>query len=77
LDCAHFDINPSASSSPAFTVTMHGFTITNGLAQPGDSAAGSGGGIRARRVASVTLTDMIVTGNEATADGGGIAMETP
>jgi hypothetical protein len=70
-----FDINPAASTSPAFTVTMHGFTITNGLAQPGDSAPGSGGGIRAKSVASVTLTDMIVTGNEATADGGGIAME--
>jgi hypothetical protein len=70
-----FDINPSASTSPAFTVTMHGFTIINGLAQPGDLAPGSGGGIRARSVASVTLTDMIVTGNEATADGGGIAME--
>jgi hypothetical protein len=70
-----FDINPSASSSPAFTVTMHGFTITNGLAQPGDTAPGSGGGIRAQSVVSVALTDMIVTGNEATADGGGIAME--
>jgi len=70
-----FDINPAASTSPAFTVTMRGFTITNGLAQPGDSAPGSGGAIRAKSVASVTLTDMIVTGNEATGDGGGIAME--
>jgi hypothetical protein len=70
-----FDINPSASSSPAFRVTMHGFTIINGLARPGDLALGSGGGIRAQTVASVTLTDMVVTGNEATADGGGIAME--
>jgi Big-like domain-containing protein/ASPM-SPD-2-Hydin domain-containing protein len=70
-----FDINPGASASPAFTVTMHGFTISNGLAQQGDLAMGSGGGIRAKSVASLTLTGMVVTGNEATADGGGIAME--
>ena len=70
-----FDINPSASSSPAFTVTMRGFTITNGLTQPGDTGTASGGGIRAKGVASVTLTAMIINGNEATADGGGIAME--
>jgi hypothetical protein len=70
-----FDINPGASSSPAFTVTMHGFTITNGLTQSGDTGTASGGGIRAQSVASVTLTGMVVTGNEATADGGGIAME--
>jgi len=70
-----FDINPAASSSPAFSVSMQGFTITNGLAEPGSGAPGSGGGIRAQGVASLTLSGMIVTGNQATADGGGIAME--
>jgi hypothetical protein len=74
-----FDINPAASTSPAFMVTMHGFTITNG--ETVGAGTGAGGGIQARSVASVTLTDMIVTGNEAvgsniiTGAGGGIAME--
>jgi hypothetical protein len=73
-----FDINPTfnpASPSSPFTVTMRDFTITNGLAQPGDGAPGSGGGIRAQGNVSLTLLHMTVAGNEATADGGGIAVE--
>src|SRR5262249_24006201 len=42
-----FDINPNNATAVApFTVVMAGFTIQNGIAQPGDAAAGSGGGIR-------------------------------
>lgn len=73
-----FDINPTfnaASPTPEFTVTMQGFTITNGIASPGDGAAGSGGGIRDQGNASLTLTNMTVTNNVATADGGGVSME--
>jgi hypothetical protein len=75
--CRVFDINPLATNDPATKVliTLQGFTVQNGLAQPGDGAAGSGGGIRAQGNASLTLTNMVVTGNAASADGGGIAME--
>ncbi len=73
-----FDINPTFNfnaPTPEFTVTMQGFTITNGVASPGDGAAGSGGGIRDQGNASLTLTNMVVTNNVATADGGGVSME--
>lgn len=71
-----FDINPAHNpNTPRFTVTLQGFTIQNGVAQPGDGPAGSGGGIRDQGNASLTLNNMIVTGNIATADGGGISME--
>jgi hypothetical protein len=71
-----FDINPNdAVARPKFTVFMQGFTIQNGIAQPGDGAAGSGGGIRDQGNVSLTLNDMTVTNNTATADGGGIVME--
>jgi hypothetical protein len=73
-----FDINPAfnpASPTPAFTVTLQGFTITGGLASPGDGAPGSGGGIRDQGNASLTLNNVVVAGNIATADGGGVAME--
>jgi hypothetical protein len=72
-----FDINPGNTDNPAtkLRVFMQGFTIQNGLAQPGDLAAGSGGGIRDQGNANLTLTDMVVTANAASADGGGIAME--
>src|SRR3954447_15528841 len=69
-----FDINPTLGKTK-FTVSMQGFTIENGIASPGDGAAGSGGGIRDQGVASLTLTGMVVTDNIATADGGGISME--
>lgn len=74
-----FDINPADTFDPAtkVVVTMQGFTIQNGLAQPGDLAAGSGGGIRDQGNASLTLTNMVITNNVATADGGGISMENP
>ncbi len=73
-----FDINPTfnpASPTAPFTVTLQGFTITNGVASPGDGAAGSGGGIRDQGNASLVLNNMVVTNNLATADGGGISME--
>jgi hypothetical protein len=73
-----FDINPNfdpAHPSPAFTVTLQGFTITNGQASPGDGATGSGGGIRDQGNASLTLNNIILTNNLATADGGGVSME--
>ena len=56
-------------------VTINGVTIENGLAQPGDAAAGSGGGIRDQGPVDLTLNNDIVTNNTATADGGGISME--
>jgi predicted outer membrane repeat protein len=51
------------------------FTLKNGVASPGDAAAGSGGAIRDRGNASLTLTSMVITKCSATADGGAIAME--
>jgi CSLREA domain-containing protein len=73
-----FDINPTfnpASPTAPFAVTLQGFTITNGAANPGDGAAGSGGGVRDIGNASLTLTNMVVTNNTASADGGGVSME--
>ena len=71
-----FDINPAGGiGTPSFTVTMQGFTIQDGFASPGDGPSGSGGGIRDQGNASLVLTNMVVTNNYATADGGGISME--
>jgi hypothetical protein len=74
-----FDINPNnvLLANAPFTVVLQGFTIQNGIAQPGDAAQGSGGGIRDQANVNLTLTNMSVTNNLATADGGGIAMENP
>src|SRR5262249_51653457 len=69
-------INPgNMPSTPKFSVTLSGFTITNGLASPGDGAAGSGGGIRDQNNVSLTLTNINLLNNIATADGGGVTME--
>ncbi len=62
-------------TSPKINVSLSGFTIQNGLAQPGDLAAGSGGGIRSLGNPTLTLTNMVVTGNSASADGAGVVME--
>ena len=73
-----FNINPffdPSNPTPAFTVTMQGFTITGGVASPGDGPGGSGGGIRDIGNASLTLTNMVITNNTASADGGGVSME--
>jgi predicted outer membrane repeat protein len=76
-----FDVNPGfdpANPTPKFTVTMHHFTITGGnVTDPNnpDGPNASGGGIRDQGNASLTLSFMTVTGNQATADGGGVAME--
>jgi hypothetical protein len=74
-----FDINPNnvLLANAPFTVVLQGFTIQNGIAQPGDAAQGSGGGIRDQANVNLTLTNMTVTNNIGTADGGGIAMENP
>jgi hypothetical protein len=71
-----FDVNPTAANNLAFTVTFQGFTITGGHASGGDFEQGSGGGIRAQGSASVVLNSVVVTHNSATADGGGIALES-
>jgi predicted outer membrane repeat protein len=76
-----FDINPNFDPNnppPKFTVTMQGFTIQNGLAFDAanlDGPNASGGGIRDLGNASLTLTNVVVTNNAATADGGGIVFE--
>jgi hypothetical protein len=76
-----FDINPNfdpANPTAKFTVTMQGFTVENGFvtdaANP-DGPNASGGGIRDIGNASLTLLNVLVTDNTATADGGGVAME--
>jgi predicted outer membrane repeat protein len=76
-----FDINANfdpQNPPPKFTVTLQGFTIQNGFvtdaANP-DGPNASGGGIRDVGNASLTLTNMVLTNNAATADGGGVVME--
>jgi hypothetical protein len=76
-----FDINPNFdpnNPTAPFTVTLQGFTITGGFAtDPNnqDGANASGGGIRDIGNVSLTLTNMVLTGNSATADGGGVSTE--
>jgi predicted outer membrane repeat protein len=70
-----FDLNPSPGPTPNVTVTMVGFTIQNGLTQSGGGPGGSGGGIRDQYNVSLTLTNMVVSHNQASGDGGGVAME--
>jgi hypothetical protein len=70
-----FDINPTPGNSAKVTVTFQDFTIQHGLAQPGDGPLGSGGGIRDQGNVSLTLNSVVVSGNAASADGGGISME--
>ena len=75
-----FDINPAATNNPAtkFAVTFDGFTIQNGYASDAanpDGPNASGGGIRDQGNTSLTLTTVTLTGNTATADGGGVSME--
>jgi predicted outer membrane repeat protein len=68
-----FDVNPTASTTP-FTVTFDNLTITGGVASPLDGVAGEGGGIRAQGAASLVLNNDIITGNRATANGGGVVL---
>jgi hypothetical protein len=75
-----FDINSGNTDNPAtkISVTFQGFTIENGIAfDPAnpDGPTSSGGGIRDQGNASLTLNNMVITNNFATADGGGVAME--
>jgi hypothetical protein len=70
-----FDINPNDATPPSgFTVILKGFTIENGIVAPGDGLTGSGGGIRDQGNVNLTLSNMVVTKNSATADGGGLVM---
>jgi parallel beta-helix repeat protein len=74
-----FDINPNnviANNNAVLgAVTINGVTIENGLAQPGDVAGGSGGGIRDQGPVDLTLNNDVLANNSASADGGGVAME--
>lgn len=76
-----FDINPTFdpnNPTPKFLVTMTGFTIENGLATDVNNPDGpnaSGGGIRDVGNASLTLNNVVVTNNTASADGGGVSFE--
>jgi hypothetical protein len=74
-----FDINPgNTDNAPAVLVNFEGFTIQNGDAfypAESDAAPSSGGGIRDQANTSLTLTNMVVTNNVASADGGGVSME--
>jgi hypothetical protein len=76
-----FDINANfdpANPTAKFLVTLQGFTIQNGFATDTanpDGPNASGGGIRDTGNASLTLTNVVVTNNTATADGGGVVME--
>jgi hypothetical protein len=70
-----FDINPLDATPPKdFTVVMDGFTIKDGVASPGDGAAGSGGGIFDQGNIDLTLNNMVLTNDSASADGGGLVM---
>jgi hypothetical protein len=75
-----FDINPLNATAPTGTlVTFTGFTIQDGRAfstpAQADTGAASGGGIRDVGNVSLTLTNMILANNTASADGGGVSME--
>jgi hypothetical protein len=82
-----FDVN---NPTPKFTVTLQGFTIAGGVASSplfvdgnGDIGTGnnptdvSGGAIRDSFNASLTLQNVVVSGNTAQAAGGAISMENP
>jgi hypothetical protein len=85
LDANHLgrvlDINPAfdpANPTPKFLVTLDGLTIQNGLATDAanpDGPNASGGGIRDNGNASLTLNNVVVTANTASADGGGVVFE--
>ncbi len=75
-----FDINPANTNDPKtkLLVVLQGFTIENGYVTDSANADGpnaSGGGIRDQGNASLTLTNMVIEHNSATADGGGVVME--
>jgi hypothetical protein len=71
-----FDMNPAdVTAPPGFTVILQNLILQNGVASPGDGAAGSGGAIRDQGNVSLTLTNVVIRNNRATADGGGVSME--
>jgi hypothetical protein len=73
-----FDINPLDATPPTgFTVVMKGFTVEDGFASNAaspDGGAASGGGIRDQGNVNLTLDNMVLTNDSATADGGGVVM---
>ena len=54
---------PSATAVPPFTVPCRASPFRTASPPPGDAPAGSGGGIRDQGNASLTLTNMVITGN--------------
>jgi hypothetical protein len=60
------------SSGETFAAALSGFTITNGYATGAASPDNSGGGISCTNESSPTLTHLVVTGNEAQEEGGGL-----
>jgi hypothetical protein len=68
------EIRGQLTSTVPFGVVMSGFTIEDGAASAGDGPAGSGGGIRDQGNVSLTLNNMVIANNMASADGGGVAM---
>jgi hypothetical protein len=82
----NFNFGGSIPAAKLFTVTLggtgagQGFTIQNGRAfdatgNNADGAAAVGGGVRDVGPVSLTLNNLIVTNNSATADGGGVGLE--
>jgi hypothetical protein len=73
-----FDINPLDATPPTgFTVVMKGFTVEDGFASNAaspDGGTASGGGIRDQGNVNLTLDNMVLTNDSATADGGGVVM---
>jgi hypothetical protein len=68
------EIRGQFAPTAPFTVSMTGFTITGGRATSDNDLGMAGGGIRDVGNASLTLTNMVVSGNTANGDGGGIVM---
>jgi hypothetical protein len=71
------DINPNNAATKEL-VTFQGFIIQDGFATDANNPDGftaSGGGIRDQGNISLTLNNIVLTNNAASADGGGISME--
>ena len=66
----------AVATTQEITVTMSGFTIDGGVAGPGDGPGTGGGAIRAENDSSLSLTNMVISGNTAAGNGGGIVMQS-
>jgi len=69
-----FTVNPDGSAD----VTINGLTLTHGLVPDGDNGDGfsDGGAVAVAGGAFVTLSNDVITGNEAIGNGGGVAVDT-